>query len=488
MSAPAAIVWFRTDLRLADNPALQAALQAGGRVIPVFVWAPRDEGPWSPGAASRWWLHHSLDALSRQLAARGSRLLLRQGPAAEALARLARETGAAWVYANARCEPAARQQQQAVERALQAVDAGLSLHGGGFLLSPRRLLTASGTAYRRFTPFWRALQAHLQHDGLCAAPERLPPVPRTVAGDSLGALGLLPQHDWGDGFERYWRPGESGAGRRLAETVRSTLPRYATARDRPDQDATSRLSPHLHFGEISARRVLAALDAAAAQAPALDSQVAALRRELGWREFSAHLLWHYPTLPQEPLDGRFAAFPWQDDPEHLRAWQRGRTGIPLVDAGMRELWHTGFMHNRVRMITASFLTKHLRQPWQAGARWFWDTLLDADLASNSQNWQWVAGCGADAAPYFRVFNPVVQGRKFDPEGDYVRRWVPELARLPKRHVHTPWQAPESERQAAGVRLGETYPWPIVDLAAGRQAALSAYAQVRAAASRQQTPD
>ena len=488
MPPPAVIVWFRNDLRLTDNPALRAAIASGGRVVPVYIWSPQDEASWPPGAASRWWLHHSLHSLEARLAAAGSRLLLRCGPAAQVLAQLVHETGAGQVHANGRCEPAARQQQQSVAQALPAAGARLTLHPGGLLLSPRRLQTGAGTPFRRFTPFWQALQSHLTHEGLSTAPDRLPAVPQSLASEPLPSLGLLPAHDWAGGLARCWQPGEAGARQRLQATIESVLPRYATARDRPDQDATSRLSPHLHFGEISPERVLAALDAAAGESPALDSQVAALRRELGWREFSAHLLWHYPALPQAPLDERFAAFPWQNDPERLRAWQRGRTGVPMVDAGMRELWHTGFMHNRVRMITASFLTKHLLQPWQAGARWFWDTLVDADLASNSQNWQWVAGCGADAAPYFRVFNPVLQGHKFDPEGDYVRRWVPELARLPERHVHAPWQAPESELLAAGVRLGDTYPRPIVDLATGRQAALAAYAQTRGAAGRQGAPD
>jgi deoxyribodipyrimidine photo-lyase len=488
MSAPAAIVWFRNDLRLTDNPALPAAIAGGGRVIAVYVWSPQEEAPWSPGDASRWWLHHSLDVLAAQLAAAGSRLLLRRGPAAQALAQLVHETGASQVHANGRCEPVARQQEKTVAQALQMAGARLDLHDGGLLLSPPRLHTAAGTPFRRFTPFWQALQVQLTHEDLSAAPDRLPTVPQSLASEPFTSLGLLPRHDWAGGLTHHWQPGEAGAHRRLQATVESVLPRYATARDRPDQDATSRLSPHLHFGEISPRRVLAALEAAAGDSPALDSQVAALWREIGWREFSAHLLWHYPTLPQEPLDERFAAFPWHDDPERLHAWQRGRTGVPLVDAGMRELWHTGFMHNRVRMITASFLTKHLLQPWQAGARWFWDTLVDADLASNSQNWQWVAGCGADAAPYFRVFNPVLQGHRFDPEGDYVRRWVPELASLSKRHLHAPWQAPESALRAAGVRLGETYPRPIVDLATGRQTALAAYAQTRGATGRRHTPD
>lgn len=488
MSAPAAIVWFRNDLRLTDNPALSGAIAGGGRVIAVYVWSAQEEAPWPPGDASRWWLHHSLDRLAAQLAAAGSRLLLRRGPAAPALVQLVHETGASQVHANCRCEPMARQQEKTVAAALQRAGVRLQLHGGGLLLSPRCLHTAAGKPFRRFTPFWQALQARLTHEGLSSAPDRLSAVPRSLASESLASLGLLPRHDRIGGLTLRWQPGEAGAHRRLQATVESVLPRYATARDRPDQDATSRLSPHLHFGEISPRRVLVALDAAAGNAPALDSQVAALRRELGWREFSAHLLWHYPALPQEPLDERFAAFPWQDDPERLRAWQQGRTGVPLVDAGMRELWHTGFMHNRVRMITASFLTKHLLQPWQAGARWFWDTLVDADLASNSQNWQWVAGCGADAAPYFRVFNPVLQGHRFDPEGAYVRHWVPELATLPRRYLHAPWQAPDSVLRAAGVRLGETYPWPIVDLATGRRAALAAHARIRGARGGRGKPD
>jgi deoxyribodipyrimidine photo-lyase len=478
VSAAGAIVWFRRDLRLTDNPALQAALAVGGPLLAVYIHAPWEDEPWPQGAASRWWLHHSLGALHEALCARGNRLVLRAGSAAQVLPELVRTGGAGQVHASLRVEPAARRQQQAVGQALAAMGARLVLHDAGLLASPRRLLGTGERPYRVFTPFWRRLRAELVDGDGVLAPERLAPAPRTVASLPLAELDLLPRHAWTDRLGSVWQPGEAGAHTRLRQAVEQVLPTYAHQRDRPDLASTTRLSAHLHFGEIGPRQVVAAVRAAAAAQPALDTAAEAVLRELGWREFSQHLLWHYPQLPDRALDARFEHFPWRDDPLALRAWQRGQTGIPLVDAGLRELWQTGFMHNRVRMVVASFLTKHLRLPWQDGARWFWDTLVDADLACNSQNWQWVAGCGADAAPYFRIFNPVLQGEKFDPDGAYVRRWLPQLARLPARYIHAPWRAPQTPLAEAGVRLGVSYPPPIVDLAAGRAAALAAFAQIR----------
>lgn len=480
MPAAGAIVWFRRDLRLTDNPALQAALAVGGPLLAVYIHSPSDDRPWPAGAASRWWLHHSLAALHEALLARGNRLVLCVGSAAQVLPDLVRATGAGQVHANLGVEPAARRQQQAVSAALTAMGARLVLHGGRLLASPKQLLGAGGKPYRVFTPFWRRLRAELDDGEGGMTPERLAPAPEAVTSLPLATLDLLPPHAWTDRLAAVWQPGEAGAHARLRQAIEQVLPVYAQQRDRPDRPSTTRLSAHLHFGEIGPRQVVAAVRAAAAAQPALDQAAEALLRELGWREFSQHLLWHYPQLPDRALDARFERFPWRDDPLALRAWQRGQTGIPLVDAGLRELWQTGFMHNRVRMVVASFLTKHLRLPWQDGARWFWDTLVDADLACNSQNWQWVAGCGADAAPYFRIFNPVLQGEKFDPDGAYVRRWLPPLARLPARYIHAPWRAPQALLDEAGVRLGVSYPRPIVDLAAARAAALAAFAQIRGA--------
>jgi deoxyribodipyrimidine photo-lyase len=332
------------------------------------------------------------------------------------------------------------------------------------LFEPWEVASQAGTPFRVFTPFWRACTLASDPPPPLPRPRALAAPRRWPSSSSLSSLGLLPSVDWTQGIRAAWTPGETGALARLAAFRRGGLPGYARRRDWPAEPGTSRLSPHLHFGELGPRQVWHAVSGAAA---------AAYRRELGWREFSHHVLFHFPHTPLRPLRSEFAAFPWARAPGHLRAWQRGRTGYPIVDAGMRELWTTGYMHNRVRMIAASFLVKHLLQDWRAGARWFWDTLVDADLANNTMGWQWTAGSGADAAPYFRIFNPVLQGQKFDPQGRYVARWLPELARLPARFVHCPWEAPPELR--ATVR---GYAQPIVDHAAARARALAAFAEIR----------
>ncbi len=468
----AALVWFRRDLRLADQPALAEALAGAGTVIPVYVHSPGEEGDWAPGAASRWWLHHSLAALDAALRAHGSRLILRRGPALQALQALAEETGAEAVYWSRLYEPAAIERDKAVKKALG--DAGLDAVscGGHLLLEPWTVKTGAGDPYRVFTPFWRACAPKLAElPRPLPAPERLPAVPAKLAGEELGALGLLPSIRWDGGLAKAWTPGEEGALAALSRFAEEAMADYDEDRDRPDRRGSSRLSPHLHFGELSPRQALAA-----ARAPgAGDSRGAeSFVRELGWREFAHHLLFHFPHTTDAPLDSRFERLEWRDDQALLEAWQRGRTGYPIVDAGMRELWETGWMHNRVRMIVASLLTKNLFMHWRHGARWFWDTLVDADLASNTLGWQWTAGCGADAAPYYRIFNPLLQAEKFDPGRAYIRRWVPELARLPDKFAHRPWEAPEDVLLAAGVRLGQDYPRPVVDLRESREAALAGF--------------
>jgi deoxyribodipyrimidine photo-lyase len=469
-----ALVWLRRDLRLADNPALTLALAAHERVVPVYVHAPEEEGGWPPGAASRWWLHHSLGALDAGLRARGSRLVLRRGPSAAALAAVARESGAGAVYWARRYEPDARASDARTEAALTAAGLACERAGGALLFEPDAVSTGAGQPFRVFTPFWRACLARLPQDAPLPAPGALPSVPRRVTSLDLPDLGLLPRPRWDAGLAATWVPGEEAAAARIERFLEEGVTRYAGARDLPAEPGTSRLSPHLHFGEVSPRQALWALRTRSGGS-GLGPGPEAFLRELGWREFAHHVLYHFPHTPEAPLDPRFAAFPWRTGGEALlAAWQRGHTGIPLVDAGLRELWTTGWMHNRVRMVAASFLTKHLRVSWEAGARWFWDTLVDADLANNTLGWQWVAGCGADAAPYFRVFNPARQGERFDPHGTYVRRWVPELERLPARWVHRPWQAPPDALAGAGVDLGRGYPAPLVDLDAGRQEALAAY--------------
>ena len=469
--APPVILWFRNDLRLSDHAALQAALATGQPVLPVYILDDAAPGAWAFGAASHWWLHHSLTELARDLLQRGAHLVLRRGSTQTELPRLIRETGATEVFTGGSADPWARRLDAEMAESLKPVR--LHRMRTTMLFHPDAVRSKSGGAYAVYTPFANACLALAPLHPPLPAPERIASL-SSPPSDRLADWGLLPTGpDWAGGLRAGWTPGEADAARRLRLFVANRLADYADQRDRPDIEATSALSPYLHFGEISASQVWHAVQAAA-PGPGRDKFL----RELLWREFAIHLLWHHPTMPDQPLRPAFDAMPWRDDPAGLRAWQSGRTGIPIVDAGMRQLWQTGWMHNRVRMIVASFLVKHLLIDWRHGARWFWDTLVDADLANNSAGWQWVAGCGADAAPYFRVFNPVLQGQTFDPDGRYVRRYVPELAHLPGPSVHTPWRALE-----AGLlprpRTGEAYPPPIVDLAAGRARALDALASVTA---------
>ncbi|MBU8541327.1 cryptochrome/photolyase family protein [Falsiroseomonas tokyonensis] len=472
------LLWFRHDLRLSDHPALLAAVAGGRPLLPVFVLDDAAAGPHRPGGAARWWLRGSLAALGRDLAARGAPLLLARGRAETVLPALAAAIGAGTVHAGRGYEPWARAQSRRVHEALADGGRSLALHTTALLREPHGFGAASGKPYAVYTPFAKTLLAAGDPPAPRPAPDRLAGLPHPPGGETLEALGLYPvpgEPDWARGFDKTWQPGEAGAQARLARFVAGALGRYGTDRNIPGIEGSSGLSPHLHWGEVSPGQVWHAARAAGAEA----GQTETFLKEILWREFSYHLLWHRPELPEVPLRAEFSRFPWQADAALLAAWQRGRTGYPVVDAGMRQLWQTGWMHNRVRMIAASLLVKHLLQPWQDGAAWFWDTLVDADLASNSASWQWVAGCGTDAAPYFRVFNPILQGEKFDAEGRYVRRWVPELARLPNAFLHKPWEAPSEVLAAAGVRLGTSYPRPVVDHAKGRARALEAFAALRA---------
>lgn len=480
MTQSPALLWFRDDLRLSDNPALLAAREHGPLLcLYVFDDAPERR---PLGGASRWWLSRSLKALSRAIAEKGGELLILHGDPAELVPRVVRETGACFVAWNRRYEAAAVALDKALKSELMAAGAAVESFNANLLNEPWQVTSKAGEPMKVFTPYWRAARERGEPTAPRAAPARLSAA--EVPG-SLRKLALTVDHlnlepvapDWAAGLRTSWTPGEDGARERLAAFLGAALPGYRDGRDRPDRTSTSRLSPHLRFGEIAPRQVWHAITAAleARTTPAGAADAEKFLSELGWREFSYHLLFHYPALATENFNRRFDALPWARDAEALRAWQRGLTGYPIVDAGMRELWTTGWMHNRVRMIAASFLTKHLLTDWRTGEAWFWDTLVDADPANNAASWQWVAGSGADAAPYFRIFNPVTQGEKFDPDGAYVRRFVPELAKLDSRFVHRPWTAPEAALKQAGVALGDNYPRPIVALDRGRQRALDAFA-------------
>ena len=480
MSFSPALVWFRCDFRLADNPALSAAIKRGDGIVPVFIHVPDEEAPWQSGGASRWWLHQSLAALAADLRAVGSRLVIRRGPALETLRALVKETGAAAVYWNRRYEPAVIARDAKVNEALRQDGLAVESFNAALLHEPGTIQNQSGKPFQVFTPFWRHCLNQPDPSEPLAAPRTLAAPDVWPKSLTLDELELEPRRNWAKGFRAAWQPGEAGAADSLKKFLGQAFDNYSDQRNRPDVGGTSRLSPHLHFGEISPRQVWHGLARMASKRglPVGAWRSSQFLAEVGWREFAHHLLYNFPHTPTEPLRVDFKKFPWRKNAAWLDAWQRGRTGFPIVDAGMRELWATGWMHNRVRMITASFLVKDLLISWQDGARWFWDTLVDADLAQNTMGWQWTAGCGADAAPYFRVFNPLSQGQKFDPHGDYVRRWCPELAKLPTDWIHQPDQAPPEILHAADVELGRTYPQPVVSHALAREIALKAFAQIK----------
>ncbi|HSH09573.1 MAG TPA: deoxyribodipyrimidine photo-lyase [Oceanipulchritudo sp.] len=466
------LVWFRQDLRLADNPAWKKAVESGYAVIPVYIRAPEEGGPWASGGASRWWLHHALADLERQLSDSGARLILRSGDSETELERLIEETGATSVYWNRCYEPYRIKQDGRLKTRLK--ESGLDVWSGNsaLLREPWEIATQQGNPYKVYTPFSKAF-AGVPETAPVETRAR-PQVPRVwPRSDGLEALNLLPRSNWAAGFGAAWDPTRKGGLERMESFLAGEVVRYATARDFPSADGTSRLSPYLHFGQIGPREVAAAIRRTS-PGPGRET----FHRELVWREFATHVLYHFPDTPEQPLQLKYARFPWRRDEGELEAWQQGRTGYPIVDAGMRQLWQTGWMHNRVRMIVASFLVKHLLHSWRDGADWFWDTLVDADLASNTLGWQWAGGCGADAAPYFRIFNPITQGSKFDPDGHYIREYVPELGKVPLGYLHTPWEMPAPVQRASGCVIGKDYPAPVVDHAAGRARALAALASLK----------
>ena len=473
MSDSPCILWFRRDLRLSDNPALRAAADSGRPIVPVFLWTPDDEGRWAPGGAARAFAHQTLKTLAADLEAVGLGLVVRRGEGAEALLpALCAEVGAEAVYYNERYEPAAKRAEARAVGELESRGVVVEGFQGSVLFDADEVHTKGGEPYKVFTPFAKAARALEARRSPSPAPERgrLRPPARWPAGLGIDDLGLMPEHPWGRKVASHWPIGETAARRRMHRFCGEGIFEYKRLRDRPDLDATSRLSPHLHWGAVSAHQVweagLEALEAAETEDGRKGCQ--AFLNEVLWREFSYHLLRHFPRTPDENLRSNFDAFPWTWGGEALERWRGGRTGYPIVDAAMRQLWETGWMHNRLRMIAGSLLTKDLLVHWLEGARWFWDTLVDADLANNTQGWQWTAGCGADAQPFFRIFNPTTQAKRFDPEGDFVRKWVPELAGLEGGAIHEPWEA----------GMFVDYPEPIVDHKAARDRALAAFEEVK----------
>lgn len=466
-----AIVWFRRDLRLDDNPALRHAVDENEAVVPVYLSEGFGEEAWGEGAASRVWLHESLKALAASLEAAGSRLILREGCEAQSLLRLVGQTGARYIYWNRLYEPRNIARDKEIRIALRDEGVEVRSFNGTLLYEPWDVQNKQGGPYRVYTPFWRELERRGLPDDPLPSVRKIPAPPQWPKSVALDDLNLLPEIPWHSGIMDAWQPGERGARARLRAFLEGPVESYEAERDFPGEPGTSRLSPHLHFGEISPRTIFRETTARA-------SRVTSYLKQVVWREFAHHLLYHFPETVEENMNSAFDAFPWRESSSELRAWQQGRTGYPIVDAGMRQLWHTGWMHNRVRMIVGSFLVKDLLIHWHEGARWFRETLVDADLANNTLGWQWIAGCGADAAPYFRVFNPVAQGEKFDGSGAYVRRWVPELKRLPDNYLHKPWTAPGEVLREAGVELGKDYPEPLVDHGEARRKALEAYNRIR----------
>jgi len=471
-SAPV-IVWFRKDLRLEDNLALACAAESGLPVLPVYILEPASSGNGPLGAAQAWWLHHSLKQLAAALERKGSSLTLRRGAADEVLGALIAETDATRVFWNRRHDPNGIAVDSALKEELTRTEITVRSFSGQLLHEPSRLRTGAGGPYRVYTPFWRALEASGEPPEPVPAPSALAAPDNWPRSERLETWRLLPgTPDWANEFSAVWTPGEEGARQSLQHFIDAGLAGYKAKRDYPALCHTSMLSPHLALGEISPATVWHATRGLTDRIAAED--VIHFRKELAWRDFSYHLLFHFPQLASKNWNARFDAFPWLDAPDLLDRWKWGQTGYPIVDAGMRQLWRHGTMHNRVRMIVASFLIKNLMIDWREGERWFRDTLVDADPASNAASWQWVAGSGADAAPFFRIFNPVSQGEKFDVNGDYVRTFVPELAKLDTSFIHRPFEAPASVLAAAGVTLGETYPLPIVDHKVARVRAMAAY--------------
>ena len=465
------IVWFRQDLRLEDNPALSKAAENNARILPIYILDDENAESWSMGEASRWWLHKSLESLNKSL---DENLHFFIGKADEIIPDLIEKTNATGVYWNRCYEPWRINRDKKIKTGLLNNNITVRSFNGSLLFEPPNIKKQDDTPYKVFTPFYKkgCLENGPLPRDLLVRPSKLI-FEKNIESKKLSELKLLPSINWYHNIQNTWSPGEKGAQHRLNNFLKTGIKNYKIGRNRPDKEFISRLSPHLHFGELSPHQAWFSVKELRQSSETKDS-IEHFLSELGWREFSNNLLYYWQNLPEINLQKKFDRFPWLDNPKSLECWQRGMTGYPIVDAGMRQLWKTGYMHNRVRMVTGSFLVKNLMLDWRHGERWFWDTLLDADLANNSASWQWIAGCGADAAPYFRIFNPIIQGEKFDPNGDYVREYIPELSTIPTKFIHKPWEAPEEILMVAGITLDKDYPLPIVDLKSSRDRALLAF--------------
>ena len=473
MSNKKAIHWFRQDLRLHDNPSLNAALKSGS-LLPIYILDDINPGEFSMGEASRWWLHHSLKSLNESL---NGNLLIFKGDPKKIFQELLQEHEIHSVFWNRCYEPWRIERDKEIKKELENKNVKVESHCGSLLWEPWNISKDDGTPYRVFTPFYKKGCLNSDEPRIPIQAPSLDNLNGGISLDKIDNLGLLPKFQWHTDFEDIWSPGEKGADESLDRFLENGLFNYKEGRNFPSQEFVSRLSPHLHFGEISPNEVWYRAKTKETIS-GIEKSLAHFHSELGWREFSYYLLYHFPDLPKVNFQKKFDIFPWKKNQKLLELWQKGQTGYPIVDAGMRELWQTGYMHNRLRMIVGSFLVKNLLIDWREGEKWFWDCLVDADLASNSASWQWVAGSGADAAPYFRIFNPITQGLKFDQEGEYTKRYVPELKNMPTKYLFSPWEAPQEVLESAGIVLGKDYPEPIVDLKISREVALEAFASTK----------
>lgn len=461
------IVWFRQDLRLEDNPAFLYASAQNHPIIPIYILDETNNDQWKMGEASRWWLHKSLSSLNDAM--RGN-LCFASGDAFTALQTIISTFDVKGIYWNRCYEPWQIQRDTTIKSTLSKLHITVKSFNGLLLKEPFENLKEDQSPYKIFTSFYKKNYLDKNYASYC---KRTPPSINFASHYilSIDDLKLLPKNHWHKKLENHWTPGEKGAKTNLENFLNNGLKDYQKGRDYPALNCTSNLSPHLHFGEISPVQIIEQL---LEQMDSFNPNAEHFVKELCWREFAYSLLYHFPYMPEKNLKNEFDAVNWGYDQTLFKAWKKGLTGYPIIDAGMRELWQTGYMHNRVRMIVGSFLVKNLLIDWRHGERWFWDTLVDADLANNSAGWQWVAGCGVDASPYFRIFNPITQGEKFDPNGEYVRKYVPELSKLPNKFIHSPWDAPHNVLSTSNIILGETYPHPIVDLKSSRENALAAY--------------